>query len=273
MTPVASRFRIVQRRDVRRWPWVMLLALAWLLSLWLVWRGTSAYAAPALSTVSARAQAAGAALAAQQDRLQQLDPREATLARSDQISREAKCDLQGSLAGREEEIASLRTDVAFYERLVGPTQQRKALNVFSSSEFALGSDSAWRYQIVLTQNLNRGAISEGRMRFTVEGVRNGNLASVEWEALHQKPGAHGQPFSFRYFQALDGSVMLPRDFVRVACASCSMATTWRWNRPSTGRAGAPDGRRTAPHLFNASWERMTCSRTNRRWSTASRSTP
>lgn len=212
MTPVASRYRIVQRRDVRRWPWVALLALAWLLSLWLVWRGASAYAAPALSTVTARAQAAEAALAAQHDRLQQLDQREATLARSDQISREANRDLQGSLAEREQEIASLRTDVAFYERLVGPTQQRKGLNVFSS-EFAPGSDSAWRYQIVLTQNLNRGAISEGQMRFTVEGVRNGKLASVEWEELHQKPGAQGQPFSFRYFQALDGSVMLPRDFV------------------------------------------------------------
>jgi hypothetical protein len=102
--------------------------------------------------------------------------------------------------------------VAFYERLVGPTQQRKGLNVFSS-EFAPGSDSAWRYQIVLTQNLNRGAISEGRMRFAVEGVRNGKLASVEWEELRQKPGAQGQPFSFRYFQALDGSVMLPSGFV------------------------------------------------------------
>ena len=199
MTPVAWRFWIVQRRDVRRWPWVMLLALAWLLSLWLwlVWRGASAYAAPALSIVSARAQAAEAALAAQQDRLQQLGQREATLEQSDQISREANRDLQGSLAEREEEIASLRTDVAFYERLVGPTQQRKGLNVFYS-EFAPGSDSAWRYQIVLTQNLNRGAISEGRMRFTVEGVRNGKLASVEWEELHQKPGAQGQPFSFRY---------------------------------------------------------------------------
>ena len=212
MTPAASRFRIVQRRDARRWPWILLLAAAWLLSMWLVWLGASTHAEPMLATVSARVEAAEVALASQRERLRQLGQREATLARSDQISREANRDLQGNLAEREQEIASLRTDVAFYERLVGPTQPRKGLNVFSS-EFAPVSDSAWHYQIVLTQNLNRGAISEGRMRFTLEGVRNGKLASVEWEELHQKPGAPGQPFSFRYFQALDGSVMLPNDFV------------------------------------------------------------
>lgn len=212
MTPAASSFRIVQRRDPRRWPWALLLAAVWLLSLGLVWRAASAHAAPMLANVTARAQAAESALASQRERLRHLGQREATLARSDQITREANRDLQGSLAERDEEIASLRTDVAFYERLVGPTQKRRGLNVFSS-EFAPVSDSAWQYQIVLTQTLNRGAISEGRMRFVVEGLRNGKLASVQWEELHQKPGALGQPFSFRYFQSLAGSVMLPRGFV------------------------------------------------------------
>lgn len=211
MTPAASRLRIVPRRSPRRWPWLLLTAAIWLLSLWLAWRSASDHAAPALAAVSQRAEAAEAALAAQHHRLQRLGQREATLARSDQISRRANRDLQGSLSERDGEIAALRADVAFYERLVGPTQQRKGLSVFSS-EFAAASDSAWKYQIVLTQNLNRGAISQGRMRFVVEGVRNGKLASVGWEELHQKPGVQGQPFSFRYFQALDGSVMLPPGF-------------------------------------------------------------
>ena len=53
----------------------------------------------------------------------------ATLARSDQISRDANRDLQGTLAERDEEIAGLRADVAFYERFVGSTAQRRGLNV------------------------------------------------------------------------------------------------------------------------------------------------
>lgn len=183
----------------------------WLLSLSLAWQWASLHAAPTLARISQRMHVAEAEVSQQQRRLQQLTQREATLARSDQISREANRDLQGSLAERDEELAALRTDVAFYERLVGPTVERKGLNVFSS-RFAAGGDSAWHYQIVLTQNLNRGAISQGRMRFVLEGVRDGRLATVDWDELHQKPGIQGQAFSFRYFQELDGSVMLPKDF-------------------------------------------------------------
>jgi hypothetical protein len=150
-------------------------------------------------------------LALQRSRLQQSSQRETTLSVSDKISREANGDLQGTLAERDEEISALRADVAFYERLVGPTQQRKGLNVFSS-EFIAGAGAAWHYQIVLTQNLNRGAISQGQMHFVIEGVRAGKLATVNWNELHQQPTAPGQTYSFRYFQTLDGRVMLPRDF-------------------------------------------------------------
>ena len=205
-----SRFQVVERRPSQRWHWLLALASVWLL-LWLVWQWSSLHASPTLARISQRMQVAEAALSQQQKRLQQLAQREATLARSDQISRNANRDLQGSLAERDEELAALRTDVAFYERLVGPTTERKGLNVFSS-RFAAGADSAWRYQIVLTQNLNRGAISQGRMRFVLEGVRGGKLATVDWDELHQKPGLQGQAFSFRYFQELGGRVMLPDDF-------------------------------------------------------------
>ena len=211
MTPTPVRYQIVQRQTYRRWPWVVLVMLLWILSLWLAWYWAAARAAPTLVSVTQRMHAAEGKLAQQQSRLTELSQRETTLARSDQISRDANGDLQGTLATRDEEIAALRADVAFYERLVGPTQQPKGLNVFSS-EFIAAAGNAWQYQIVLTQNLNRGAISEGRMHFVIEGVRNGKLASVDWNELHQQAAMPGQIYSFRYFQALEGQVMLPPDF-------------------------------------------------------------
>ncbi|MFX5839876.1 DUF6776 family protein, partial [Acinetobacter baumannii] len=78
----------------------------------------------------------------------------ATLARSDQISREANRDLQSTLAERDEEIAGLRADVAFYERLVGATAQPKGLAVHAA-EFRREGAGTWRYQVTLTQSLNR----------------------------------------------------------------------------------------------------------------------
>jgi hypothetical protein len=211
MSHAPSRYQIVQRRTTRRWPLAVAVGGVWLLSLGLAWHWAGIRAAPTLADTARRMRDAEQQLAAQQSRLQQLSQREATLSVSDKISREANGDLQGTLAERDEEISALRADVAFYERLVGPTQQRKGLNVFSS-EFIAGAGAAWHYQIVLTQNLNRGAISQGQMRFVIEGVRAGKLATINWNELHQQPSVPGQTYSFRYFQTLDGRVMLPRDF-------------------------------------------------------------
>jgi hypothetical protein len=66
--------------------------------------------------------------------------------------------------------------------------------------------------VTLTQNLNRGAISKGTMHFSVDGVRAGKMSTVKWDELLNQPGAPGKPFSFRYFQELEDSVMLPAGF-------------------------------------------------------------
>ncbi|MET0809345.1 MAG: DUF6776 family protein [Pseudoxanthomonas sp.] len=211
MSHAPSRYQIVQRRPSRLWQVVLAVGSLWLLSLALAWQWAQARAAPTLAQATRRAHSAEQQLQAHESRLRQLSQRQTTLSRSDQISRDANSDLQETLAERDEEIATLRGDVAFYERLVGPTQQRKGLNVFSS-EFVPGAGSAWNYQIILTQNLNRGAISQGHMRFVVEGVRAGKLATVDWSQLNQRPAMPGQSYSFRYFQTMEGQVMLPRDF-------------------------------------------------------------
>ncbi len=156
-------------------------------------------AAPGSGDSRGRLRAAERAAAQGQRQLDELNQRLITLSRSDQISRAANNELQSSLAERDEEIAALRADVAFYERLVGSTAQRKGLNVHSI-EFAPTEAGTWNYRAVLTQNLNRGAISQGQLRFSVEGVRAGKLATVSWDDLHQKPSSPGQDYSFRYLR-------------------------------------------------------------------------
>lgn len=213
MSRAPSRYRIVLREPRRRGRLAPLAAVVlWSLSVVAAWQWASHRAAPRLAEVSRRMNQAEQQLQAQRNRLQDLGQRDVTLSRSDQISRDANLDLQHTLAQREEEIAGLRADVAFYERLVGPTSQPQGLNVHSS-QFVAAGGATWKYRIVLTQNLNRGTVSSGRMRFLVEGVRDGRLARVDWTQLHQNPAAPEQPYSFRYFQELQGSVMLPQGFV------------------------------------------------------------
>lgn len=137
-----------------------------------------------------------------------------TLARSDQVSREANTRLQSLLAEREEEIAGLRADVDFYERLVGATSQRRGLSVHAL-RMRPQQAGAWHFTAVLTQNLQRASVSTGRLSVSIEGSRAGQLTRLDWDALRQQPRAPGIDYSFRYFQELEGDVFLPAGFTPV----------------------------------------------------------
>jgi hypothetical protein len=149
-----------------------------------------------------------AQLESQQARTAELEQQVATLSRSDQVSREANRDLQGTLAERDEEIAGLRADVAFYERFVGSTAQRHGLAVHQM-RLQAQQGPAWHFTATLTQNLNRGAVNRGRLTLSVEGTRDGKLQKLDWAQLRQQPDAPGLDYSFKYFQQLEGDIMLP----------------------------------------------------------------
>ena len=230
------QFEIVPRQS--RLPRGLLAGLMFLLGV--VVDGGLAWWLLAPSAGDPRAQLAESQrrLAAQQDVIAELQQRVATLTRSDQISREANADVQSMLAEKDEEIAGLRADVAFYERFVGNSGPRRGLAVHSA-EFAPEAGSSWRYEVVVTQSINRGGLTKGEMEFAVEGVRAGKLTTLNWDELHQKPDAPAQDYSFRYFQRLGGSVILPAGFtpqrvevtLRGSGASVEQAFDWTLATP------------------------------------------
>ena len=196
----------------------IVFVLALLFGAWGVWQVARGIAPPACDTAATEA----------------LAQRVATLARSDQVSRAANTQLQSTLADRDELIAQLRADVDFYERLVGATGQRHGLSVHAL-RLRRQPGGAWHFTAVLIQNLEREAVSQGQLSLAVEGSQAGHLKTLDWSALRQQPRAPGTPFSFRYFQEVEGDVFLPAGFtpVRVIArlqprggASVEHAVTW-----------------------------------------------
>ena len=149
-----------------------------------------------------------AAVAARSEKLSQ---EVSTLKRSDQISRDANRDLERTLAERDEEIAGLRADIAFYESFVGATGQRRGLSVHDLDMQLQGGD-AWHFVATLTQNLNRGAVNTGRVTLSIEGTRNDRLEKLTWSGLRKQNNAPGVAYSFKYFQQVEGEVLLPKGF-------------------------------------------------------------
>jgi len=208
--PSAARDALVGGRT----PFLLaVVAVSLLFGLWGLWR----VFAPAPDSPQAQLESSERETRGQHRQIEQLQQRVTTLGRSDQISRDANRDLQSTLAERDEEIAGLRADVAFYERLVGSTAQRRGLAVHSL-RMQPQNDTAWHFTGTLTQNLNRGAVSTGQLTLAIEGTRAGKLEKLTWPVLRQQANAPGLTYSFKYFQQVEGDIFLPTGFTPVRVA-------------------------------------------------------
>lgn len=195
------------RQTAARHPWWAYGALAVLL-------GALLFGAWGAWMVASGGAGGRTASAGQRAELERLEQEVATLRRSDQISRDANAELQASLAARDEEIAALRADVAFYERFVGATAQPRGLAVHELELRPQQADGrVWHFIATLTQTRDRDAPSVGRLTLSVEGTQDGRLQRLSWADLRQQPGASGSEYSFRYFQRVEGDILLPPGFV------------------------------------------------------------
>jgi len=210
--PQPSPYVIVARGQARRrgggWLWLL-----WLLSLAAA-VGAALWWGRGLSSIDGGAESAEqlqVRVAELEDRLANLRQRNVILKRSDDVSRVANQELQQNLAERDERIAALEADVAFYLRLAGASAQRQGLSIHSLSMQA-EADGAHHFALTLTQNIKRTQLSRGSVRLAIEGVSGGQLRELDWDTLLQTQNAPPLAFEFRYFQQLEGTVMLPADF-------------------------------------------------------------
>jgi hypothetical protein len=183
-------------------------------------------------------------LRTQSARIDALEQEAATLKRSDQISRQANSELQATLAERDEEIASLRADIAFYERFVGGTAQRHGLSVHELKLEPQRDPQLWHFVATLTQNLNRGAVNRGRLSISAEVSDGGRMQKLSWSELRQQRNAPGIEYSFKYFQQVEGDLVLPagakpvRVIARLVPASgAAVEHSFPWGQAAAAPAG------------------------------------
>lgn len=210
-TPPRPRMIVTEHRP-RGYLQLVLVLVLWVMSVAVAFWFGARLAAPDAGQLREHLSLAQAEHTKANQRVERLSQKVATLERSEQVGRDATLALQATLAERDAELASLRNDVAFFERLAGGGVQRQPLAVHSLTIEQAG-DNGWRYLLTLTQNLKKAAISKGEFTLRVEGTQNGKLRTLGWPELMQTPEAKARSFSFKYFQQIEGSIALPSDFV------------------------------------------------------------
>ncbi|MBS0432208.1 MAG: hypothetical protein JSS21_07355 [Proteobacteria bacterium] len=172
-----------------------------------------------------------------------LQARLAVLQRDRQVSQIADRVLQKNLAERDEEIRSLRADQAFYSRLVGVDAQPGGLTVHGLAVSPVARTHAWNFTVTLTHSAEGAKEIQGVVNLSVEGVHADKLATLAWSDLAGANAGTGIPFDFKYFQQVQGTLLLPADFtpnrinVRVQPrGSATVIRSLSWGEATQGNA-------------------------------------
>jgi len=143
----------------------------------------------------------------------ELQQRVAVLERADQVSRAANAELQRQIGQKQEEIAGLRADLAFYSRLTDAGAARDGLAVQTLKVQAVATTPRmYGFDVTLTQNLKPGQVANGKVKLSVSGIKADRLVTLPWTDVAQNQDANGLAFSFKYFQQIKGTLLLPEGF-------------------------------------------------------------
>jgi hypothetical protein len=139
-----------------------------------------------------------------------LRERVAILERAQQVEGKAYEGVDVHLRSLQDEVLALKEEVAFYRGIVSAGKE-KGLKIQTFVVDKESSSGAYRFQLVLTQNLKRVKIISGTVKLNVVDEQNGKprrllLSDMSGEQVNFLK------FEFKFFQRIEGRFTLPDGF-------------------------------------------------------------
>ena len=126
------------------------------------------------------------------------------------IDRDAYAEVQKSLGAQQQELASLREQLAFYRGVMSPQALQSGLHVNELRITAEPATGGYHYDLVLVQAARQDRHATGRVELRVIGR---DRAAVQRSLSLADLGAEASArFSFRHFQEFSGALRLPAGF-------------------------------------------------------------
>ena len=106
---------------------------------------------------------------------------------------------------------ALQKDIAFYQQVMAPelTQQGFVIDAFNVEKTL--SERVYRFEIVMMQREKIKNTLKGNLDITLVGSESGMSKQYSLKSLLVDP-EQALVFGFKYFQVLDGQILLPEDF-------------------------------------------------------------
>lgn len=190
----------------------MLLTLAvTAVLLFVVWQLSTSRVAPATEELQQNLDFVAGELAIIKQRLDRLQARQVVVEREAEVLRQANRILRETESERQAELGRLQSELDFYRRLAGSGGAQSGLDVYRAEIVPTGSRQVFQFILTLTQNIQRASMISGRVRIDIEGTLDNRPVNLRWAQISD--GEAPEPaFRFKYFQQLEGYLVLPDGF-------------------------------------------------------------
>lgn len=208
MTELHGGFQIREHKPWRIWAGVLIVLLLMLIS----FQGGNIYQAYQLKQAELQIETQKYRIEELLQRNSELVRNNAQLERDGKVEHDAYQEVNQSLVAAQKEILKLKQDIYFYQGVVSPELQSRAVNIQSFELTARQLDTEWDFKLVLTKNGKSDHYVKGSFSLMINGMSEGEGETLKLAEMLKGYTDKSSRFTFRYFQIFKGVLQLPEGF-------------------------------------------------------------
>jgi hypothetical protein len=151
-------------------------------------------------------------VAQMEDENRSLRDRLLNLEQSGTVDQQALDSVQQTIVGLREKISQLEEDVLFYKQIMSPENDESGLVIGQLDLVATDVPGTIRYKMELKQQGNNENLVDGHANINILGMRNSQEISIPLSDLSATEQEEDIRLQFRYFQNIEGELVLPENF-------------------------------------------------------------
>lgn len=134
------------------------------------------------------------------------------LRRATEMDHHSLQQAQATIRGLEKGLKARKSEISFYKKIMAPGDLEEGLQVSRLDLDPTRNDKRWRYNLVLSQIGDNSRFVSGHVNVHLTGFVGDKRKTLPLEAVSDSRDESDIKFRFRYFQTLDGEMMIPEGF-------------------------------------------------------------
>lgn len=205
---------VVVPHNPRRLP---LLVLAWLISILLALAvavtSTSIYSRAKIKDLQMQSADLYSQLQASEARSVELQQQVTNYRLSSDIDKQASQDVRKTVVELQNRITALEEEISFYRGLMDPSSSQQGVG-FGEVLITQSADSErFQYRVVVQQVAANHKLFSGSLVVALVGRVNGQQQTLSLSSVSEQVADKSIKLRFKYFQIIEGDILLPKGFV------------------------------------------------------------